>query len=171
MIRTFSLLIFFGLLAANAARGRTQYAISLSDRMLDQIREPMLHAYNGLENTWANAHPVVSSELDAVRENPLAWAPLNVPPDIPQFRKYQNRHIAPTRIYAGSAAVVVGGMSMYAGYRQDTKYEWSGPYMSSSPLNVFGALIVLVGLCFIASGLIFYSKYKKHTIAPYNKSY
>jgi hypothetical protein len=60
---------------------------------------------------------------------------------------------------------------LIAGYRQDTKYPWSGPSMSLSPLNVFGVLLVIVGLGLITSGWIYYSKYKKHVIAPYNKSY
>lgn len=92
--------------------------------------------------------------------------------DVPrEFRKYQNSHIAPIRIYSGCGAVAVGGVMMYAGYVQDTKYPWSGPYMSPSPLNVFGILIVAVGVGLIVSGLIFYSKFRKHTIMPYNKAY
>jgi len=141
--------------------------------MLSRIKEPVLHACNSLEDAlearhWA-AYPM--QQAAAFEGNMADDLLLNPLPDIPQFRKYQNRHIAPTRMYVGGSSIAVGGVMMFAGYRQDTKYPWSGPYMSLSPLNVFGVLIVLVGLCFIASGLIFYSKYKKHTIAPYNKSY
>jgi hypothetical protein len=169
MIRRFSLLILFGLLAGNAAWSRAQYAISLEERMLSQIKEPILHVYTSLVQALATPYP---QDYPATYYGMTPAIDLLAPlPDIPEFRKYQNRHIAPTRIYVGAAAIATGGVMMFAGYRQDTKYEWSGPYMSTSPLNVFGMVIIAIGLCFIASGLIFYSKFKKHTIQPYNKSY
>jgi hypothetical protein len=71
----------------------------------------------------------------------------------------------------GGSAVGVGGIMMFEGYIQDTKYPWSGPSVSLSPLNVFGVLIIITGLCFLASGYLFYLNYKKHTISPYNKSW
>ncbi len=91
--------------------------------------------------------------------------------DIPQFRKYQNKHIAPTRMLVGGGMMAAGGAMLIMGYRQDNKYEWSGPYPSLSPLNAFGAALIGAGLGFLISGLIFRSKFNKHTIAPYNKAY
>ena len=173
MIRKLLLILLLAVLAVNIVSGRAEYTSSFPERMLHQIEEPLLHAYATGEHAITTFLTTPSTQHSGFPNdaNLNAGLPLAPMPDIPQFRKYQNRHIAPTRMYVGGSAVTVGGVLMFAGYVQDTKYPWSGPYMSTSPLNVFGILIVLVGLSFIASGLMFYSKYKKHTIAPYNKSY
>lgn len=140
------------------------------EHTLNEIPTPELHVFNDQKVEYpfqANSHS--ASEFSVLNfSNELNEYYYDVPRD---FRKYQNSHIAPIRIYSGSGAVVVGGIMMYAGYVQDTKYPWSGPYMSASPLNVFGIMILAIGVGLIISGLIFYSKFRKHTIMPYNKSY
>jgi hypothetical protein len=136
------------------------------EQTLHDIPEPELHAL-APEAPTTNAPFFTTADLAGMHESQVADEYF-VPED---FRRYQNSHKAPTRIYTGCTAVTIGGIMMVAGYKQDTKYEWSGPYMSPSPLNVFGILIIALGIAFIVSGVIFYSKYKKHTIMPYNKSY
>ena len=71
----------------------------------------------------------------------------------------------------GGGMMAAGGAMLIMGYRQDHRYEWSGPYPTLSGLNAFGIGLIAAGLGFLISGLVFRSKFRKHTIAPYNKAY